>query len=525
MPLYAFIDDVSGASSKRWNKHIVCYIQSAALDGEDLGLDATIRIFAATKNGSVQEVCEALTAELEALHSRGVWCWDALRGEAVLVFAHLVAIVSDNPMAAELGSNIGMKGKFNCRSCTVGGSDKEKESAAGLRQAIRPGTQRTVKDLKKSLEHQLDCAVSGASTTWSTHAADTGVKDKLTSSVCTTLVDEFKTLLEEEGACWDEAEETVHETLYDIVRDNHFWNPLFRLLPRTDFDVCADLPCEILHTVLLGTVKYLTRATFQAITSDQKAQLGQWIAAANTKGISDGSQLQGEYLVRHHRSMVGKDFKRLCQVLPWVLARIGASAELQAAWEAQGSLAAALHARTIPRATLADWKEHLYASLDRFFLAFAKVIPQAIIARPKMHLLTHAVNDLARFGPLPTISAERFESFNAVVRQASIMSNRKHPSRDIVGRLSDQDVLKDIVSGSSYYDHVERRLRRPGRGINNLMSVSQEMSTTVFRMFGLQRQSDRTKRKHLSLERFAFSLMLIEPSFIPTSGIRLAAGI
>ena len=54
---------------------------------------------------------------------------------------------------------------------------------------------------------------------------------------------------------------------------------------------------------------------------------------------------------------------------------------------------------------------------------FAKVEPSCIINKIKLHLLTHVVEDIQRFGPLIRESTEVFECFNAIFRICSIYSN------------------------------------------------------------------------------------------------------
>jgi hypothetical protein len=48
--------------------------------------------------------------------------------ERVLVLPFIIALPADNPMQSELACHIGMKGKFFCWICTVGGNDKEPEA-------------------------------------------------------------------------------------------------------------------------------------------------------------------------------------------------------------------------------------------------------------------------------------------------------------------------------------------------------------------------------------------------------------
>ncbi|KAH9818314.1 hypothetical protein DFH28DRAFT_888268, partial [Melampsora americana] len=51
--------------------------------------------------------------------------------------------------------------------------------------------------------------------------------------------------------------------------------------------------------------------------------------------------------------------------------------------------------------------------------------------KPKFHLLTHSPKSIQWYGPCHLVATEIFESFNFVLRNASIHSNHLAPGRDI----------------------------------------------------------------------------------------------
>lgn len=53
----------------------------------------------------------------------GIWAWDVIHQEKVLVIPSIVALLGDNPMQSELSCHVGLMGKYFCRVCKVKGFD------------------------------------------------------------------------------------------------------------------------------------------------------------------------------------------------------------------------------------------------------------------------------------------------------------------------------------------------------------------------------------------------------------------
>lgn len=96
----------------------------------------------------------------------------------------------------------------------------------------------------------------------------------------------------------------------------------------------------------------------------------------------------------------------------------------------------------------------------------AELDPSKIIAKLKYHLLAHLHEDIVRFGPLVGVATEIFESFNAIFRYCSILSNHMAPSCDIAHQLSEQETVKYILSGGWWLSD-SGEWQQPGPGIRN----------------------------------------------------------
>jgi hypothetical protein len=60
----------------------------------------------------------------------GIWAWDHVHQEKVLVIPSVFALLGDNPMQSEMACHIGLMGKFFCRVCGVKGTDRTQVSSA-----------------------------------------------------------------------------------------------------------------------------------------------------------------------------------------------------------------------------------------------------------------------------------------------------------------------------------------------------------------------------------------------------------
>ncbi|KAI8816110.1 uncharacterized protein EV422DRAFT_333891 [Fimicolochytrium jonesii] len=117
-----------------------------------------------------------------------------------------------------------------------------------------------------------------------------------------------------------------------------------RLLTPTlqipEFDIHTDMPVELLHSFLLGPVKYLLRHTMAALGDEKKATLHARLRSIDVKNCFFRPLVISQIMI-YTGSLSGKDFKTFLQLAPFALQGIGSQAELnfRIAISTSGSLA------------------------------------------------------------------------------------------------------------------------------------------------------------------------------------------
>ncbi|KAA1138282.1 hypothetical protein PGTUg99_028945 [Puccinia graminis f. sp. tritici] len=222
----------------------------------------------------------------------------------------------------------------------------------------------------------------------------------------------FVELMQQKGNV--EAQEEVSKLAQSNL--TRLFNPFLRLL---GFDGCRDTPVEILHVFLLGIVKYVTCDFMKSLKVKQLDRLlASWqLFNINTLNISS---IQAKYLVEHFSSLVGKDFKIVLQTAPFVLYQFMDDAQRRL-WIALGQLATYIFQTRITN--MQQYLDELRKHIDIFFWHAIHTNVQWV-NKPKFHMLKHLVEAIARFGPACLFATEKFESFNSVLRHASVHSNR-----------------------------------------------------------------------------------------------------
>lgn len=106
----------------------------------------------------------------------------------------------------------------------------------------------------------------------------------------------------------------------------------------------------------------------------------------------------------------------------------------------------------------------------------ALIDPSKISAKAKYHLLPHLREDIIRFGPIIGLATEVFESFNAIFRYCSILSNSLAPSRDIAYQLAAQESVKHFLCGG-WWETTHGEWCRPGLSVRRFMAANPILQT------------------------------------------------
>ena len=113
----SFFDDTSGSQSKKWLKFESWYLSFAGLPRHLNARIENINFVCSSNSVSPLDLSEPIAQQLTALEIEGVFAFDALHQETVLVVASLMCIVCDNPRASELLNHLGSAALKHCPRC------------------------------------------------------------------------------------------------------------------------------------------------------------------------------------------------------------------------------------------------------------------------------------------------------------------------------------------------------------------------------------------------------------------------
>ncbi|KAJ7692327.1 hypothetical protein B0H16DRAFT_1851861 [Mycena metata] len=466
-PLYTsfvdyFGDDVSGNRTKSWNKHWNAYFTHRNLPRKLLQQEFHVHFVSTSPNASISEQFREFKNAVEATHADPVRVEDE-NGNSTRFCLHVNAGPSDNPMQSEIAGHIGGKGNHFCRKCEVGGTQKEKASDEGYHALFQPGTPRTKERIITELKKQVKLACSGVASKIKESQTETGVKDMYTQHWIDDLIARFKELKREDAA---RTNEDIQAELVQWTLDNE--DQIYSgFLTMKGFDPTKDTPVEILHTILLGIIKYIWHISHTSWTADQKKIYSTRLQATETDGLSIHA-IRANYIMQYAGSLIGRQLKTIAQTNVFHLHDI-VSDDKFLAWKAAGELSALLWFPEIRN--LAEYRADLKIAVANVLDIFAVIDPSKIITKIKYHLLAHVDDDAVGFGPLVGVATEIYECFNAIFRYCSILSNHLAPSRDIAIQLGDQEGLKHRLTGGWWSCGENTDWKRAGPGVRHFLGA------------------------------------------------------
>ncbi|KAJ7209175.1 hypothetical protein GGX14DRAFT_566353 [Mycena pura] len=441
-PLYSsfidyFGDDVSGNRSKSWNKHWNAYMTHRNLPRALLHQEYHIHFVSTSPNATITEQFTVFKTVVETTHKEPVKVRDAETGETTRFSIYGNAGPSDNPMQSEICSHIGSKGNYSCRKCEAGGTEKEKETNECFHSLFEPGAARSKEKIVAELKKQVKLACAGVAKHVEDAQRTTGVKDAYTQHWIEYLLEQYKQKKSEGQRPRDIESQLVQWTL-----DNE--DKIYSgFLTLQGFDPTKDTPVEILHTILLGVVKYIWHSSHTSWSAAQKQLYSLRLQSTNTNGLSIHA-IRANYIMQYANSLIGRQFKSIAQVNVFHVHRIVTDDQFTT-WRVVGELSAHIWVPEI--ANVEEYLSDLKVAAGNVLDAFAVLDPTKILSKIKLHLLAHLHEDVLAFGPLIGVMTEAYECFNAVFRFCSILSNHQAPSRDIALQLADQEGLKHRLTG------------------------------------------------------------------------------
>ncbi|KAJ3858427.1 hypothetical protein EV359DRAFT_52231, partial [Lentinula novae-zelandiae] len=354
-PIWLYCDNTSGNSSKRWNAHNSFLFTAAGLPCSEASKEYNVHFLATSNSAPPLEMLNGIADQLQDCQENGIWAWDLKTQSRVLLLVCVLALLGDNPMQSEFACHIGLQGKFFCHRCWAKGEDAKAENAAisegrdassgddesdtqSIDSASTSGSKEGKKKrkvFKENLKTMYDCVKLFALR----HGLDTRKKNETIAALKSQFVhaemDGTAKKLEEMhtasgvkdtyqmfliNCLLKRRHDSNHESL--AASQNSINNPMSPVQQIRGLDPHSDTPVEILHVVLLGFVKYLWQDIIDnqlKKNAEKKRELATRLSSLDITGLGVESKLAGNTLVNHYGSLTGSDFRKICQVAPFVL--------------------------------------------------------------------------------------------------------------------------------------------------------------------------------------------------------------
>ncbi|KIY49003.1 hypothetical protein FISHEDRAFT_73073 [Fistulina hepatica ATCC 64428] len=503
-PIWLYCDDTSGNSSKKWNKHNSLLFTPAGLPRKELHKQSNIHFLSTSNTAPPLEMLDAVVQYLREAQTDRIWAWDCLSKKMVLLVPSVLAMLGDNPMQSEFACHVGFMGRLFYRICKVVGRQADNVTTCSPVDPLPGNDPDTDCNPPGDREHNIDdnvSLVSEGSYASEGHdeqvaAAVSGAKGTKRSKRCETMNEMLRRVKDflKVGKPREREETVAHLKSQFIagqrlggktewqrskmamgIKDNcleFFLNRFFKIGSRRgddratkqckidnlaqqlnnqdifspvwhikDFDPHSNTPVEILHTVLLGFVKYLWRDAIARTKDGDKPELASRLSSFPTRGLGI-PPLAGHTLVMYAGSLTGRDFRAIAQAAPFVLHNLMPPAHM-AVWVSLAKVVSLLWHPEIE--DVDEYLPRLQQSIDEFLMRTCELSPQWF-HKPKFHVILHLPEHIQWFGPAMLFATEGFESFNAVIHKGSIHSNQHAPSRDIAVQMAQRGHFDEPVA-------------------------------------------------------------------------------
>lgn len=385
IPLILFSDETSANQSKKWNLFEVWYAKLAGIPWSHSQY-STVHFICGSQTVKPWEMADGILDDLQNGLEKGMITFDAALQEQVLLIGGVLFIKADNPRAAELCSMTGLTSNNFCRCCHS-----------------KPDTVMMINTTRCAEVTKLNLKA---------------VSDKVEEGLSTKAIADFQKATG--------------------LKYRAFPYPPFEF---AGFDPHRDIPIEILHTLLLGPWKYFTKRIVSRIGQSEKWKLQAEVASFNWAAYP--RSLSGRVLANYYGSMVGRDYKLIAQVAPFIFNNFCTSKELSILI-ILSELTNMLYVSSITNVQFYMWR--LKALLDDF-LREVNNLDERLLAKRKFHLLLHAPQHIERFGPLINCCTESEEAFNSKVRLNTLFQNRQALSRDTATQFATYTGLRHVFMG------------------------------------------------------------------------------
>ncbi|KAJ6511523.1 hypothetical protein C8R47DRAFT_964088 [Mycena vitilis] len=459
VPVWA--DDVSGARSKQYQKHLNVYTANANLPGQLLQQEYFVRFVSTSPHAGALEQLKVVVDQVKSTHKTPVLTYNAETQRPCSFRLNVPDAPADNPQQAEEASHIGHQGNHFCRRCHIGGTNEEKECSAGYHSFYETGAPRNVEEIRSCVLSQLSLATYGIASHVEALQTSTGTKDKIAQHWIDILIQKAR---EMQAA-------TPGRSVHEISDELMVWlgeetpQPYNPLLDLPFFDPSQDTLVEILHTILLGNAKYTWYELHHNWTPVQQDIFTVRLQGTNLDGLRV-PPIRAAYMMQYRNGLIGKHFKTLMQTMIFHIYDI-VTPEQFTLVRALGELGPYLWMPVIE--DMDEYLADLQILIDNLLDAFATLDPSKILIKLKLHVLLHIIPDIRRRGPSVRFSTEVFECFNAIFRLCSVLSNHQAPSRDIAAKFADLDRVKHVLSGGYWFEESEAAWVRAGKDVQRIL--------------------------------------------------------